>query len=74
MTYAFRVALPRERVAVAIRGPRMTGCRLSQGTLVLGRSKSVKEVAEIIGIAEATVRTRMFYARKKLPRWSRPRS
>jgi hypothetical protein len=36
------------------------------GTLVLGRSKSVKEVAGIIGIAEATVRTRMFYARKKL--------
>jgi DNA-binding CsgD family transcriptional regulator len=32
------------------------------GTLVLGRSKSVKEVAEIIGIAEATVKTRMFYA------------
>jgi len=30
------------------------------------RSKSVKEVAEIIGIAEATVKTRMFYARKKL--------
>jgi hypothetical protein len=35
------------------------------GTLVLGRSKSVKEVAGIIGIAEATVKT-MFYARKKL--------
>jgi RNA polymerase sigma-70 factor (ECF subfamily) len=26
----------------------------------------VKEVAEIVGIAEATVKTRMFYARKKL--------
>jgi Sigma-70, region 4 len=36
------------------------------GTLVLVRSKSIKEVAEIIGIAEATVKTRMFYARKKL--------
>ena len=36
------------------------------GTLVLGRSKSVKEIAGIIGIAEATVKTRMFYARKKL--------
>jgi hypothetical protein len=36
------------------------------GTLVLGRSKSVKEVAEIIGIAEATVKTRTFYTRKKL--------
>jgi DNA-directed RNA polymerase specialized sigma24 family protein len=37
-----------------------------EGTLVLVRSKSVKEIAEIIGIAEATVKTRMFYARKKL--------
>jgi hypothetical protein len=30
------------------------------------RRKSVKEVAEIVGIAPATVKTRMFYARKKL--------
>ena len=29
-------------------------------------SKSVKEVAEIVGIAEATVKTRMFYVRKNL--------
>jgi RNA polymerase sigma-70 factor, ECF subfamily len=29
--------------------------------------KSVKEIAEIVGIAEATVKTRMFYARQKLP-------
>jgi len=28
--------------------------------------KSVKEIAEIVGINEATVKTRMFYARKKL--------
>ena len=28
--------------------------------------KSVKEVADIVGVAEATVKTRMFYARKKL--------
>jgi RNA polymerase sigma-70 factor (ECF subfamily) len=34
--------------------------------LVYYHGKSVKEVAEIIGIAEATVKTRMFYARKKL--------
>jgi RNA polymerase sigma-70 factor, ECF subfamily len=26
----------------------------------------VKEIAEIVGIAEATVKTRMFYARKNL--------
>jgi RNA polymerase sigma-70 factor, ECF subfamily len=34
--------------------------------LVYYHGKSVKEVAEIIGISEATVKTRMFYARKKL--------
>ena len=34
--------------------------------LVYYHGKSVKEVAEIVEIAEATVKTRMFYARKKL--------
>ena len=34
--------------------------------LVYYHEKSVKEVADIVGIAEATVKTRMFYARKKL--------
>jgi RNA polymerase sigma-70 factor (ECF subfamily) len=34
--------------------------------LVYYHDKSVKEVAEIVGIGEATVKTRMFYARKKL--------
>ena len=34
--------------------------------LVYYHSKSVKEVAEVVGIPEATVKTRMFYARKKL--------
>ncbi len=34
--------------------------------LVYYHEKSVKEVAEIVGIAEATVKTRMFYARRKL--------
>jgi RNA polymerase sigma-70 factor (ECF subfamily) len=34
--------------------------------LVYFHGKSVKEVARIIGIATATVKTRMFYARKKL--------
>jgi RNA polymerase sigma-70 factor, ECF subfamily len=34
--------------------------------LVYFHGKSVKEVAGIVGIAEATVKTRMFYARKKL--------
>jgi RNA polymerase sigma-70 factor (ECF subfamily) len=34
--------------------------------LVYFHGKSVKEVAEIVGVTEATVTTRMFYARKKL--------
>jgi RNA polymerase sigma-70 factor (ECF subfamily) len=34
--------------------------------LVYYYRKSVKEVADIAGVAEATVKTRMFYARKKL--------
>jgi predicted DNA-binding protein (UPF0251 family) len=46
--------------------------------LVYYHEKSVKETAEIVGVAEATVKTRMFYARKKLadlvasPTWLRP--
>ena len=28
--------------------------------------KSIRDVAEIVGIPEATVKTRMFYARRKL--------
>ncbi|MGA7489059.1 MAG: sigma-70 family RNA polymerase sigma factor [Xanthobacteraceae bacterium] len=34
--------------------------------LVYYHGKSVKEVAEIVDVPEATVKTRMFYARKKL--------
>jgi RNA polymerase sigma-70 factor (ECF subfamily) len=34
--------------------------------LVYYHGKSVKEVAEIVGAPEATVKTRMFYARRKL--------
>ena len=34
--------------------------------LVYYQERSVTEVAEILGIPEATVKTRMFYARKKL--------
>lgn len=35
-------------------------------SLVYYQQKSVEEVAGIVGIPEATVKTRMFYARKKL--------
>jgi RNA polymerase sigma-70 factor, ECF subfamily len=34
--------------------------------LVYYHGKSVKQVADIVGVAEATVKTRMFYARRKL--------
>ena len=34
--------------------------------LVYYHEKSVSEVAEILAIPEATVKTRMFYARKRL--------
>jgi RNA polymerase sigma-70 factor (ECF subfamily) len=34
--------------------------------LVYYHEKSVEEVAQIVGIPEATVKTRMFYARKRL--------
>jgi DNA-directed RNA polymerase specialized sigma24 family protein len=34
--------------------------------LVYYHEKSVRDVARIIGIPEPTVKTRMFYARKKL--------
>jgi RNA polymerase sigma-70 factor (ECF subfamily) len=34
--------------------------------LVYYHGKSVKEVAEIVGISEGTAKTRMFYARRKL--------
>jgi RNA polymerase sigma-70 factor (ECF subfamily) len=34
--------------------------------LVYYHGRSVREVAEIVGVPEATVKTRMFYARKRL--------
>jgi RNA polymerase sigma-70 factor (ECF subfamily) len=34
--------------------------------LVYYHGRTVKEAAEIIGIPEATVKTRMFYARRRL--------
>jgi RNA polymerase sigma-70 factor (ECF subfamily) len=49
--------------------------------LVYYREKSIKEVAEVIGIPRSTVKTRMFYARNEIAGllkqcgvdWSRPR-
>ena len=36
--------------------------------LVYYHGKSIKEIAEIVGINEATVKSRAFYARRKLAR------
>jgi RNA polymerase sigma-70 factor (ECF subfamily) len=49
----------------------VTGAALSPAQaqiidLVYYHEKSVSDVAEIVGIPEATVKTRMFYARRKL--------
>jgi RNA polymerase sigma-70 factor (ECF subfamily) len=41
--------------------------------LVYYHEKSVEDVARIVGIPEATVKTRMFYARKKLAELLRQR-
>jgi len=38
--------------------------------LVYYHDKSVDEVAQILGVPAGTVKTRMFYARKKLAEWS----
>ena len=40
--------------------------------LVYYHEKSIDEAAQIIGIPAATVKTRMFYARKKLGEWLKP--
>jgi RNA polymerase sigma-70 factor (ECF subfamily) len=34
--------------------------------LVYYREKSIREVAEIVGVPEPTVKTRMFYARRRI--------
>jgi RNA polymerase sigma-70 factor (ECF subfamily) len=64
---------PETTLAKKDKGSALRQCltRLSAGhreiiDLVYYHEKSVEEVAEIVGIPEATVKTRMFYARKKL--------
>ena len=53
----------RSHRANALRGRAAAwGARYSRG----GGRKSVEEAAEIVGIPENTVKTRMFYARKRL--------
>jgi hypothetical protein len=46
-------------------------CPLARQTVgeepLTGHGKSVKEIAEIVGIIEATVKTRMFYTRRSAP-------
>ena len=68
MTDDPEVALQRKDRAEALRqsSPRLSPEHRDVIDLTYYHSKSVKEIAEIVDINEATVKTRMFYARKKL--------
>jgi RNA polymerase sigma-70 factor, ECF subfamily len=62
------VILQKKNRAEALREslPRLSPEHREVIDLAYYHGKSVKEIAEIIGINEATVKTRMFYARRKL--------
>src|SRR5215471_1955025 len=62
------VALQKKNRAEALRQslPRLSPEHREVIDLAYYHGKSVKEIAEIVGSNEATVKTRMFYARKKL--------
>jgi RNA polymerase sigma-70 factor (ECF subfamily) len=68
MTDDPEVALQKKDRAEALRQslPRLSPEHREVIDLAYYHSKSVKQIAEIVGINEATVKTRMFYARKKL--------
>jgi len=53
------------RTAAPVLGPAIRARRRGHRSRLLP-SKSVKEGSKIVGIAEATAKTRMFHARKKL--------
>jgi RNA polymerase sigma-70 factor, ECF subfamily len=62
------VALQKKNRAEALRQslPRLSPEHREVIDLAYYHGKSVKEIAEIVGINEATVKARVFYARKKL--------
>jgi len=62
------VILQKKNRAEALRQslPRLSPEHREVIDLAYYHGKSVKEIAEIVGINEATVKTRMFYARRKL--------
>jgi RNA polymerase sigma-70 factor (ECF subfamily) len=62
------VALQKKNRAEALRQslPRLSLEHREVIDLAYYHGRSVKEIAEIVGINEATVKTRMFYARRKL--------
>ena len=62
------VALQKKNRAEALRqsSPRLSPEHREVIDLAYYHGKSVKEITEIVGSNEATVKTRMFYARKKL--------
>jgi DNA-directed RNA polymerase specialized sigma24 family protein len=72
------VALQKKNRAEPLRRslPRLSPEHREVIDLAYYHGKSVKEIAEIVSISEATLKTRMFYARRKLAelvekRWSR---
>jgi RNA polymerase sigma-70 factor (ECF subfamily) len=62
------VTLQKKNRAEALRQslPRLSPEHREVIDLAYYHGKSVKEIAEIVSISEATVKTRMFYARRKL--------
>ena len=62
------VTLQKKNRAEALRRslPRLSPRHREVIDLAYYHGKSVKEIAEIVSISEATVKTRMFYARRKL--------
>ena len=72
-TFSEHVVLPEIAVAKKDKGEALRQCLTKLSAehrevidLVYYHEKSVDEVAAIVGVPEATVKTRMFYARKKL--------
>src|SRR2546430_6919458 len=63
-----KVTLQKKNRAEALRQslPRLSPEHREVIDLAYYHGKSVKEIAEIVSISEATVKTRMFYARRKL--------
>jgi len=72
-TVADRSSTPEEAVLEMDRSAQLRGCLMQLSPdhreiidLVYYHDKTIEEVAEIIGVPKNTVKTRMFYARRRL--------